>query len=148
MRDVLQGRSCLEGLDCLGTVWLVKVAGLWEFRMVAGFVFETEKWKGSGLTTGILEAGSTGARKLPMASNNVFPEILMPSWLFAASETRRHRLTFCQLHLLGHWCNTPVAEWFVWPQWLSNFTGWSAVNVNVSPRGCGVGTEFCFKIEA
>ena len=40
---------------------------------------ETEKRKGSGLTTGILEAGSTRARKLPMASNKVFPEILMPS---------------------------------------------------------------------
>ena len=28
--------------------------------MVGGFVLETEKRKGSGLTTGILEAGSTG----------------------------------------------------------------------------------------
>ena len=37
-----------------------------------------EKWKGSGLTTGILEAGSTGARKLPMASNKVLPEMLTP----------------------------------------------------------------------
>ena len=40
---------------------------------------ETEKRKGSGLTTGILEAGSTGARILPMASNKVFPEMLIPS---------------------------------------------------------------------
>ena len=39
----------------------------------------TEKRKGSGLTTGILEAGSTGARKLPMASNKVLPETLTPS---------------------------------------------------------------------
>ena len=39
---------------------------------------ETEKRKGSGLTTGILEAGSTGARIQPMASNKVFPEILIP----------------------------------------------------------------------
>ena len=60
--------------------------------MVVGFVVETEKRKGSGLTTGILEAGSTGARIQPMASNKVFPEILIPSWLLAASETRRHRL--------------------------------------------------------
>ena len=44
------------------TVWLVKVGGLREFSMVGGFVVETEKRKGSGLTTGILEAGSTGAR--------------------------------------------------------------------------------------
>ena len=40
---------------------------------------ETEKRKGSGLTTGILEAGSTGAHIQPMASNKVFPEILIPS---------------------------------------------------------------------
>ena len=38
-----------------------------------------EKRKGSGLTTGILEAGSTGVRKLPMASNKVLPEMLTPS---------------------------------------------------------------------
>ena len=38
-----------------------------------------EKRKDSGLTTGILEAGSTGVRKLPMASNKVFPEMLTPS---------------------------------------------------------------------
>ena len=79
MRNGLQGRSYLGGLDCLGTVWLVKVGGLREFSMVGGFVLETEKRKGSGLTTGILEAGSTGARIQPMASNKVFPEILIPS---------------------------------------------------------------------
>ena len=38
-----------------------------------------EKRKGSGRTTGILEAGSTGARKLPKASNKVFPEMLTPN---------------------------------------------------------------------
>ena len=51
--------------------------------MVDGFVadglVEAEKWKGSGMTAGILEAGSTGARIQPMASNKVFPEILIPS---------------------------------------------------------------------
>ena len=62
MRDGLLGRSYLGGLDCLETVWLVKVGGLREFSMVGGFVVETEKRKGSSLTTGILEAGSTGAR--------------------------------------------------------------------------------------
>ena len=36
--------------------------------MADGLV-EVEKRKGSGMTTGILEAGSTGARMLPMASN-------------------------------------------------------------------------------
>ena len=79
MRDGLQGRSYVEGLDCLGTFWLVKVGGLWFFSMVGGFVLETEKEKGSDLTTAILEAGSTGARKQPMASNKVFPEMLIPS---------------------------------------------------------------------
>ena len=42
-------------------------------------MLETDKQKGSGLTTGILEAGSTGARIQPMASNKVFPEMLIPS---------------------------------------------------------------------
>ena len=69
MRDGLHGRSYVEGLDCLGTVWLVKVGGLCELRMTGGFVLVAENWKGSGLTMGILEAGSTGARKLPLASN-------------------------------------------------------------------------------
>ena len=47
--------------------------------MVDGFVadslVEAEKRKGSGMTTGILEA----ARIQPMASNKVFPEILILS---------------------------------------------------------------------
>ena len=85
MRDGLQGRCYLEDLDCLGTVFLVKTGegGLREFSMVDDFVAdglaEAEKRKGSGMTTGILEAGSTGARVQPMASNKVFPEILIPS---------------------------------------------------------------------
>ena len=84
MRDGPQGRSYLEGLYCLGTVLLVKVrgggggGGLWEFSMIDGFVVETEKRKGSGLTAGIMEAGSTGARIQPMGSNKVFSEILIP----------------------------------------------------------------------
>ena len=41
-------------------------------------MLEIEKRKGSGLTTGILESGSTGACIQPMASNKVFPEILIP----------------------------------------------------------------------
>ena len=41
-------------------------------------MLETEKRKGSGLTTGILEAGSTGARIQSMASNKAFPEMLIP----------------------------------------------------------------------
>ena len=40
---------------------------------------ETEERKGSGLTTGSLEAGSTGGRIQLMASNKVFPEMLIPS---------------------------------------------------------------------
>ena len=55
---------------------------------------EAENRKGSGMTAGIFEAGSTGARTLPMASNKVLPEILILSWLLAASETHRHRLDF------------------------------------------------------
>ena len=51
--------------------------------MVEGFVadglLEAEKRKGLGMTTGILEVGSTGARIQPMASNKVFPEMLIPS---------------------------------------------------------------------
>ena len=49
---------------------------------------EVDNRKGSGMTTGILEAGSTGVRTLPIASNKVLPEILIPSCLLAASETR------------------------------------------------------------
>ena len=79
---------------------------------------EAENQESSGITTGILETRSTGARTLPMASNKVLPEMLIPSWLLAASETHRHRLDFCQLRLLGHLSSTPVAEQFAWPQWL------------------------------
>ena len=43
MRDGLQRRSYLEGLDCLGTVWLVKEGGQCEFRMTGGFVLGAEK---------------------------------------------------------------------------------------------------------
>ena len=84
MRNVLWGNSYLEELDCLGTVLLVKVGRLKELSMVDGFMadglVEVENWKGSnsGMTTGILEAGSTEARTLPMASNKVLPEILIP----------------------------------------------------------------------
>ena len=63
---------------------------------------EAENQKGSGMTTGISEAGNTGERTLPMASNKVLLEILILSWLLAASDTSQHRLDFCQLHLLGH----------------------------------------------
>ena len=70
----------MEELDCLGTVLSVKVGGLRELSIVDGFMadglVEVENRKGSGMTTGILEAGSTGARALPMASNKVLPEIL------------------------------------------------------------------------
>ena len=66
MRDGLQGRSYLEELDCLGTVLLVKVGELRE--MVDGFMadslVESENRKGSGMTTGILEAGSTISNQL------------------------------------------------------------------------------------
>ena len=83
MRDGLQGRSYLEKLDYLGTVLLVKTGRLREFSIVDGFVtdglVEAEKRKGSGMTIGIMEAGSTGARIQPMASNKVFPGILIPS---------------------------------------------------------------------
>ena len=64
MRDGLQGRSYLEELNCLGTVLLVKVGGLRELSMVDGFMadglVEAENRKGSGMTTGILEVGTTG----------------------------------------------------------------------------------------
>ena len=50
---------------------------------------EAENPKGSGMTTGILKSASTGARTLPMASNKVLPEILISSWLLAASDTHR-----------------------------------------------------------
>ena len=44
--------------------------------MADGLV-KAENQKGSGMTTGILEAGSIGLRTLPMASNKVLPEILI-----------------------------------------------------------------------
>ena len=46
--------------------------------MADGFV-DAENRKGSGMTTRILEARSTGARTLPMASNKILPEMLIPS---------------------------------------------------------------------
>ena len=61
--------------------------------MADGLV-NAENWKGSGMRTGILETWSTGARALPMVPNKVLPEVLIPSWLLAALETRRHRLHF------------------------------------------------------
>ena len=83
MRDGLQERSYLEDLDCLGTVLLVKVGGLRELRIADGLMadglVEVENRKGSGMMTGTLEAGSTGAQKLPMVSNKVLREILIPS---------------------------------------------------------------------
>ena len=82
MRDGLQGRSYLEELD-YKDIFVRKGRGLRELSMVNGFMadglVETENRKGSGMTTGILEAGSTGAQTLPMASNKVLPEILIPN---------------------------------------------------------------------
>ena len=46
---------------------------------VADGLAEGEKRKGTGMMTGILEAGSIGARIQPIASNKVFPVILIPS---------------------------------------------------------------------
>ena len=114
---------------------------------MADCLVEAKNRKGFGMTTGILEAGSTLARILPMASNKVLPEILIPGWLFAASETRRHRLDFCQLLPLGH-LSSHV--------WLSDLDGHSGYKFNqlfgqegnVSPLSCGGEGEFCFKIEA
>ena len=106
MRDGLQGKSYLEELDCLGTVLLVKAGGLAE-RVKYGWCFmadglvEVENRKGSGMTTGILEAGSTGAQTLPMASNKVLPELLIANWLLSVSETRRHRLDFLSTWSFG-----------------------------------------------
>ena len=51
--------SYLEELGCLGAVLLVKVGGLRELSIIDGLV-EAENRKGSGMTTGILEAGSMG----------------------------------------------------------------------------------------
>ena len=51
--------------------------------MIDGFMadglVEAENRKGSGMITGILEARSTRARTLPMASNKVLPEIPIPN---------------------------------------------------------------------
>ena len=69
--------------------------------LMADGLVDVENRKGSGMTTGILEAGSTGAQTLPMASNKVLPEMLMPSWLLAASETRRHGLDFLSTASFG-----------------------------------------------
>ena len=83
--------------------------------MADGFV-EVENRKGSGMTTGILEAGSTGARTLPMAWNKVLPEIQIPNRPLAASETRPHRLDFVNWVFWGIW----VAH-----LWLSDLDGHS-----------------------
>ena len=69
--------------------------------LMADGLVDVENRKGSGMTTGILEAGSTGAQTLPVASNNVLPEMLIPSWLLAASETRRHGLGFLSTASFG-----------------------------------------------
>ena len=80
MRDGLQRSSYFEELDCLRAVLLVGVGGLRKLSIVDGFMadglVEADKRKGSSMTTGILEAGSTGVRTLP---NKVLPEILIPS---------------------------------------------------------------------
>ena len=68
--------------------------------MADGLV-DAENRKGSSMTTGILEPRSTGTRTLPMASYKVLPEILIPSWLLAASETRQHRLEFLSTASFG-----------------------------------------------
>ena len=81
MGDGLQGRSYFEDLDCLRTVLLVKVGGLRELRaddLMADGLVEAENRK-VVITTGILEAVSTGVRTIPMVSNNVLPEILIPT---------------------------------------------------------------------
>ena len=78
MRDGLQGRSYLEDLDCLGTVLLVKVGELRELRRANGLVEAENR--------------STGMQTIPLASNKVLPEILIPRWLLAALETHSHRL--------------------------------------------------------
>ena len=70
----------------MGTVFFVQVGGgggLRELSMVDGFMadglVEAEKKEGSGMTTGILEAESTGVRTLPTATKKVLPEILIPN---------------------------------------------------------------------
>ena len=90
----------MEDLDCLGIVLLVKVGGRGgggaeRFKDVDG-LGDAEDRKGSGMTTGSLEAGSSGARTLLMASNKVLPDMLISSWLLAASELVYIDSTFCQ----------------------------------------------------
>ena len=75
--DVLFGRVRLFGDNLVSKSW-----GLRELSMVDGFMaglVEAEKQKGSGMTTGILEAGSTEAQTLPMVPNRVLTEILIPN---------------------------------------------------------------------
>ena len=88
MRDGLQGRSCLEDLDCLRTVLLVEVGGLREFRMANGLV-KAESRKGSGMTTGI-GGRSTGARTL----HGVKQGASRDNDPLLASETRQFRFDF------------------------------------------------------
>ena len=71
-----------------------------DLRMANGLV-DAENQKGFDMTTGILEAGSTGTQILPMASNKVLPEMLIHSWLIATSETYRHRLDFLSTASFG-----------------------------------------------
>ena len=40
----MAGRSYLGGLDCLETVWLVKVGGLREFSMVCMKIWRAGEW--------------------------------------------------------------------------------------------------------
>ena len=63
--------------------------------MADGLVL-AENRKGSGMTTGIMEAASVRARTLLVDTD----------------------LTFCQLRLLGHLCSTLVAKLFGWLQLL------------------------------
>ena len=95
--------------SCLWTVLSVKVCvcvlgggrgRLRDLRMANGLV-DAENQKGFDMTTGILEAGSTGTQILPMASNKVLPEMLIHSWLIATSETYQHRLDFLSTASFG-----------------------------------------------
>ena len=106
MRDGLQGREVLfRGFRLFGDILVSKGRGLRDLRMADGLMadglVDAENWKGSGMPTGILETGSTRARTLPMASNRVLPEMLISSWLLAASETHRNRLDFLSTASFG-----------------------------------------------
>ena len=46
---------------------------------MTGGLVEAENRKGSGMTTGILEAGSTRAEDCHWCQKRYFPEILIPS---------------------------------------------------------------------